>query len=116
MPRFVVREHYARSRQFDPRPERDGVLLSRAVPKGVPTRPKKTRLAVRVGDHAPVEGVPGAVRKSTRDRGTYEAGAFEDGRTAAVFDGGNVKGRFASFRTGGKNRLVHKMKPGTGYA
>jgi bifunctional non-homologous end joining protein LigD len=119
LPRFVVQEHYARSHHFDLRLERDGVLLSWSVPKGVPTDPKKNRLAVRVEDHAlshlhfeddtPVEGVPGAVRKSTWDRGTYEAEVFEDDRVVAFFDGGKVKGRFAIFRAGGKNWLMHKM-------
>lgn len=125
MPRFVVQEHYARAHHFDLRLERDGVLVSWAVPKGMPTDPKKNRLAVKVEDHdlphldyedpSPVEGGPeGAVRKSTWDRGDYAAEVWEEGRVIAVFRGERLEGRFAIFRTGGKNWLVHRMAAGGG--
>ncbi|MBA2344395.1 MAG: ATP-dependent DNA ligase, partial [Rubrobacter sp.] len=68
MPRFVIQEHYARSDHFDLRLERDGVLVSLAVPKGMPEDTRKNRLAMRVDDHdlshldlvddTPVENVP----------------------------------------------------------
>jgi bifunctional non-homologous end joining protein LigD len=124
MPRFVIQEHYATSHHFDLRLERDGVLVSWAVPKGMPEDTKKNRLAVRVDDHglshldlvddSPVEGVPGAVRKSIWDRGTYEAEEFGEEKVIARLRGGRLAGRYAIFRTGGKNWLVHKMKPSGG--
>jgi bifunctional non-homologous end joining protein LigD len=120
MPRFVVQEHYATSHHFDLRLEREGVLVSRAVPKGMPDDTKKNRLAIRVDDHdlshldvvdeAPVEGVPGAVRKSIWDGGTYEAEKFEEEMVIVRLRGGRLEGRFAIFRAG-ENWLVHKMKP-----
>ncbi len=96
----MIQEHYARSHHFDLRLEREGVLISWAVPKGMPTDTKKNRLAMRVEDHAlshldfvdesPVEGVPGAVKKPHGER---------------------LEGRYAIFRTGGSNWLVHRMRP-----
>jgi bifunctional non-homologous end joining protein LigD len=120
MPRFVIQEHYARSHHFDLRLERDGVLVSWAVPKGMPTDTKKNRLAMRVDDHdmshldledeTSVEGVPDAMAKSIWDRGTYEPEQFDDEMVIVVLHGGRLEGRYAIFRTGGKNWLVHLMK------
>ena len=124
MPRFVIQEHYARSHHFDLRLEREGVLVSWAVPKGMPEDTKKNRLAMRVEDHALshldfedetlVEGVPGAVAKSIWDRGTFEAEQFDDEMVIVVLHGERLSGRYAIFRTGGKNWLVHLMKPAEG--
>jgi len=120
MPRFVIQEHYARSHHFDLRLERDGVLVSWAVPKGMPEDTSKNRLAMRVDDHGlshldlvdetPVEGVPGAVKKSVWDKGTYEPEQFGDEMVIVSFRGQRLNGRYAIFRAG-ENWLVHKMKP-----
>ncbi len=120
MPRFVIQEHYARSHHFDLRLERDGALVSWAVPKGMPTDPTKNRLAMRVEDHAlshldfedgtPVEGVPGAVRVRIWDRGTYEAEEFGEEMVIVTLHGERLGGRYAIFPAG-KNWLVHLMNP-----
>ena len=68
-PRFVVQEHHARAMHWDFRLERDGVLVSWAVPKGVPTDPAVNRLAVHVDDHA-------------LDHATYTAGEYGVGAMA----------------------------------
>ncbi len=122
MPRFVIQEHYARSHHFDLRLERDGVLVSWAVPKGMPTHPKRNRLAMRVDDHdmshldlvdeTPVEGVPGAVAKSIWDRGTYEVERFDDEMVIVFLRGERLDGKYAIFPTGGTNWLVHLMREG----
>ena len=120
LPRYVIQEHYATRHHFDLRLECDGVLLSWAVPKGMPDDPKKNRLAIRVEDHAlshldhedptPVEGGPeGAVKVRIWDRGTYEAETFSEGEILVFLRGERLNGRYAIFRTKDRSWLVHRM-------
>ena len=119
----MIQEHHATGHHFDLRLEKDGVLVSWAVPKGMPEDTKKNRLAMRVDDHdlshlevvdeTPVEGVPGAVKKSIWDSGTYEAEEFGEEMVIVTLHGRRLKDRYAIFRAG-KDWLVHKMKPSRG--
>jgi bifunctional non-homologous end joining protein LigD len=118
--RFVVHEHHARRLHWDLRLEHNGVLLSFALPRGVPQDPKENRLAVHTEDH-PIEyldfhgtipkGEYGAGEMTIWDRGTYEAEKIEDNKIVAVFDGERVRGRYALFQTRGDDWMIHRMDP-----
>src|SRR5579872_813178 len=118
--RFVVQEHHARRLHWDFRLERDGVLVSWAVPKGVPPDPKKNHLAVHVEDH-PLDyidfagqipaGNYGAGQVSIWDHGTYDTEKWSDREVMVVLHGERVQGRYVLFRTNGENWMMHRMDP-----
>ena len=49
--RFVIQQHHARSLHWDVRLERDGVLVSFAVPRGLPRDRGRNNLAKHTEDH-----------------------------------------------------------------
>jgi bifunctional non-homologous end joining protein LigD len=118
--RFVIHEHHARRLHWDLRLERDGVLVSWALPRGVPPDPGENRLAVHTEDH-PLEylefegdipkGEYGAGEIRIWDRGKYETQKFEPAKVVVVFHGERVTGRYALFRTRGDDWMIHRMDP-----
>jgi len=72
-PRFIIRQHEARSDHYDFRLEIDGVLVSWAIPPGFSVDPEDTRMARRTEDQ-PLEpdGEYDAGRGIVWDHGTYE--------------------------------------------
>ncbi len=104
-PIFVVQRHVARSLHYDLRLERDRVLASWALPRGVPLRGGERALAVHVEDHpleyADFEGeIPegeyGAGSVEIWDRGTYElVGQRPDGTLTVLLHGHRLEGEWA---------------------
>ncbi len=96
------------------------MLVSWAVPKGIPPDPRQNHLAVHTEDH-PLEyldfegdiphGEYGAGVMRIWDRGTYEAEKFEPDEVILTFAGEGVHGRYALFQTKGKNWMIHRMDP-----
>jgi bifunctional non-homologous end joining protein LigD len=115
---FVIQEHHARALHWDFRLERGGVLVSWALPKGLPPDPKRNHLAVQTEDH-PLDyasfagdipaGEYGGGQVSIWDRGTYECETWTDDEVKVVLHGERSQGRFALIHTGGKNWLIHRM-------
>jgi len=95
-PRFVLHEHFSQHHHFDFRLEREGVLASWAVPKGLPATPGERRLAIEVEDH-PLsygdfegkipEGEYGAGEVRIADAGTYDTLAWTGDRIEVVLHG-----------------------------
>ncbi|WP_099023589.1 ATP-dependent DNA ligase [Mycolicibacterium palauense] len=120
---FVIQEHHARRLHYDFRLERDGVLVSWAIPKNLPESPAVNHLAVHTEDH-PLEyatfagsipqGEYGGGEVSIWDSGTYDTEKFIDtperGEVIVTLHGSRVSGRYALIRTDGKNWLAHRTK------
>jgi len=117
---FVIQEHHARRLHWDLRLERDGVLVSWAVPKGIPDDPRTNHLAVHTEDHplsyAEFEGeIPageyGGGQVTIWDRGRYETEKWTDREVKVVLHGERARGRYVLFRTDGDQWMIHRMDP-----
>jgi bifunctional non-homologous end joining protein LigD len=123
---FVIQEHHASRLHWDFRLEHDGVLVSWALPKGVPTDYKKNHLDVQTEDH-PLEygtfegDIPkdeyGGGHVDIWDAGTYELEKWRDGKEIIATLHGENHGthKYAIIHTGGEgkadqNWLIHLMK------
>ncbi|HEY0936583.1 MAG TPA: non-homologous end-joining DNA ligase [Trebonia sp.] len=116
---FVVQEHHARRLHWDFRLERDGVLVSWAVPKGIPDDPAANHLAVHTEDH-PLDyagfsgeiprGEYGGGRVTIWDQGTYEVVKWTGREVKVNLYGTRVSGGYVLFATGGKNWMIHRER------
>jgi bifunctional non-homologous end joining protein LigD len=123
---FVIQEHHASRLHWDFRLEHDGVLVSWALPRGVPTDVKKNHLAVQTEDH-PLEygtfegDIPkdeyGGGHVDIWDAGTYELEKWREGKEVIATLHGEKHGthKYALIHTGGEgkadqNWLIHLMK------
>ncbi len=123
-PRFVIHEHHARRLHWDLRLERDGVLVSWAVPKGMPEEPGENRFAAHTEDH-PIEylefhgeipaGNYGAGKMTIWDQGTYECLKWEPRKVEVLLHGERLEARYALFpidkEDPPKDWMVHRMDP-----
>jgi bifunctional non-homologous end joining protein LigD len=120
--RFVIQEHHARSLHWDLRLERDGVLVSWALPKGLPETPEKNHLAVHTEDH-PLEyatfqgeipsGEYGGGQVTIWDSGRYDLEKWTDSEVKFVLHGAKVTGSFVLFQTKDNDWMIHLHGPST---
>jgi len=124
--RFVIQQHHARALHWDLRLEREGVLVSWAVPRGMPRDQVRNHLAVHTEDH-PMEyltfagdipaGEYGGGRMVVYDTGTYETEKWKPDEVMVTLHGDKVSGRYVLFRTskgdapGREEWMVRRMDP-----
>jgi len=116
---FVVQEHHARRLHWDFRLQRNGVLVSWALPKGVPDDPAVNHLAVHTEDH-PLEyagfhgqiprGEYGAGAVTIWDHGTYDVLKWDEREVKVNLHGERLSGGYVLFATGGKNWMIHRER------
>jgi bifunctional non-homologous end joining protein LigD len=116
---FVIQEHHARRLHYDFRLERDGVLVSWAVPKNLPETTAVNHLAVHTEDH-PLEygsfegsipkGEYGAGKVVIWDSGNYDTEKFREDEVIVTLHGQRISGRYALIQTNGDQWLAHRMK------
>jgi bifunctional non-homologous end joining protein LigD len=134
---FVIQEHHASRWHLDFRLAHAGVLVSWALPKGVPVDPRENHLAVQTEDH-PMEygSFEGTIPKGEYgggdvriwDEGTYVVEKWHEGKEVIVTlsgredgglaspDGPGEAARVALIRTGGRGGgeenhwLIHLME------
>jgi len=119
---FVIQEHHARALHYDLRLERNGVLKSWALPKGMPETTSEKRLAVETEDH-PIQygtfegtipkGQYGAGSVKIIDHGKYEPKVWTDDLIEFKLDGRKYQGRYALARfkkAGEKQWLLIKTR------
>ena len=114
---FVIQEHHAHRLHYDFRLERDGVLKSWAVPKGIPGVPGEKHLAVAVEDH-PLEyghfegtiakGEYGAGTVTIWDEGTYDTKHWAVDKIEVILHGRRLSGHYVlvPFKRAGKNEWL----------
>lgn len=112
-----MHEHHARRLHYDLRLEKDGVLKSWAVPKGIPLEKGVKRLALQVDDHpleyasfegAIPEGEYGAGDVRIWDRGQYEELSWGEGKIEVSFMGKVLTGKYTMvrFSKAGENQWI----------
>ncbi len=96
------------------------MLVSWALPRGIPERPDENRLAVHTEDHPLAyldfhgvipKGNYGAGEMTIWDAGTYVAEKFEADKIVVRLEGERARGRYALFRTRGEDWMIHRMDP-----
>jgi len=114
---FVVQEHRARRLHYDLRLERENVLKSWAVPKGIPEQAGDRRLAVETEDHpleyASFEGtIPsgqyGAGTVAMWDKGEYVLKVWKEDRIEFSLSGQRLHGRYVlvKFKKAGERQWI----------
>jgi DNA ligase D-like protein (predicted 3'-phosphoesterase) len=108
-PAFVLHDHRKPRPHFDLRLEQGGVLRSWAVPRGLPSDPRRDRLAIAVDDHALDHLTYEDGDKSVADIGWWQDEGCTPKRMLFTLHGRTGSTRYALIRTD-RDWLLHRTK------
>ncbi|MFX1565726.1 MAG: DNA polymerase ligase N-terminal domain-containing protein [Promethearchaeota archaeon] len=104
---YVIQRHQARNLHWDLRLERQGILVSWAIPKEPPSEKGIRRLAIQTEDH-PIEygsfqglipeGEYGAGEVELWDTGTFAVEKWEENEIIVLIQGKRLVGRYCLIR------------------
>lgn len=114
---YCVQLHDATNLHYDLRLEYNGVLLSWAIPKGLPEKKGKKRLAIRTEDH-PLKYInfEGEIPKGEYgggtmwifDHGTYEIIKKEEKKIHFILKKGSLQGEYVIYNTKDKQWIIER--------
>lgn len=111
LPRWVLHDHRVPRPHRDLRLELDGVLVSWAVPRGLPGPGDANRLAVHVPDHALDHLAYTDADKSVEDTGRFVLHERGDRKLVVSLAGRVGVATYALVATRDEDWLLHRMRP-----
>ena len=109
LPSWVLHDHRVPRPHRDLRLERDGVLVSWAVPRGLPTDPTGNRLAVHVPDHDLDHLTYTDATKSVEDTGVYVAHEWLPRKVLVTLQGRAATATYALIATRAEDWILHRL-------
>jgi bifunctional non-homologous end joining protein LigD len=118
---YVIQKHDASNLHYDLRLESDGVLLSWAIPKALPTIPHEKRMAIQTEPH-PMKYIDfeGIIPKDEYGGGevwVFDTGVLnyikkEENKIRFVLSKGKITGEFYIYKTEGNKWLIEREENG----
>jgi len=109
LPSWVLHDHRVPRPHRDLRLEHDGVLVSWAVPRGLPTDPAGNRLAVHVPDHDLDHLAYADEQKSVEDTGVYVTHEWAARKIVVTLGGRSGVATYALVATRAQDWLLHRL-------
>lgn len=109
LPRWVLHDHLRPRRHRDLRLELGGVLVSWAVPRGLPGPGDGNRLAVHVADHDLDHLIFSDEHKSIEDTGRLVLHERSDHKLVVSLSGRQGVATYALIATRGQDWILHRL-------
>jgi bifunctional non-homologous end joining protein LigD len=119
--KYVIQKHQASNLHYDLRLENEGVLLSWAIPKALPTKPGEKRMAIETEPHPMkylnFEGVIPKEEYGGGEMWVFDTGELnyikkEDNKIKFILSKGKITGEYSLYRTENNKWLIEKKEVG----